>query len=233
MKLSKKKFGTENCYLTNNCIKEWLPAIEANKKVYEVKKGEYVFKEGELVEGIYFVYQGKLKVHKKWTSDKELILRFATDGKILGHRGLSTNNSYYPISATALENSVVCYINFDFFNSTLKVNPDFAYKLLMFFADELQESERKMRNIAHMSVKGRLAQALLSFKNQFGVKDDGSLSIELSKQDVSSYIGATYETLFRILNELIEEKAIEVSKRSIRLLDLDKLSDLATKEMSS
>ncbi|MFC5282317.1 Crp/Fnr family transcriptional regulator [Pedobacter alpinus] len=231
MKLSKKKYGIENCYLSNHCLPEWLPAIEANKKIYEVKKGELVFKEGEPVEGIYFVYSGKLKVHKKWASDKELILRFATDGKILGHRGLSTNNTNYPISATALENSVVCYIDMNFFHCTLKVNTKFAYKLLMFFADELQESERKMRNIAHMSVKGRLAQTLISFKNQFGVNEDGSLALELSKQDVSSYIGATYETLFRILNELIEEKAIEVSKRSIKILDLAKVEDLATREI--
>ena len=111
----------------------------------------------------------------------------------------------------------------DFFNSTLKVNPDFTYKLLMFFADELLESERKMRNIAHMSVKGRLSRALLSFKNQFGISEDGMIKIELSKQDISSYVGATYETLFRIINELTDEKAIEVTKRNIRIIDEDKL----------
>jgi CRP/FNR family transcriptional regulator len=231
MKLSKKKHGITNCYLSKNCLPEWLGAIEANKKVYEVKKGELVFKEGEPVEGIYFVYQGKLKVHKKWASDKELILRFATDGSILGHRGLCTTNSNYPISATALENSVICYIDMEFFNSTLKVNTDFTYKLMMFFADELQESERKMRNIAHMSVKGRLSQALLSFKEKFGLAEDGSLNIELSKQDISSYIGTTYETLFRILNELTDDKSIQVTKRNIFLLDEAKLTKLASKDL--
>ncbi|MBK0383723.1 Crp/Fnr family transcriptional regulator [Pedobacter sp. SD-b] len=227
MKLSKKKYDNANCYLTINCSPEWRPAIEANKKVYEVKKGEQVFKEGQPVEGIYFVYQGILKVHKKWTSDKELILRFATGGSILGHRGLSTFNKNYPISATALENSVVCFIDMDFFNSTLKVNVDFTYKLMMFFADELQDSEAKMRNIAHMSVKGRLSQALINFKNQFGLAADGSLKLELSKQDVSSYIGATYETLFRILNELIEEKAVVVQKRNITIANEDILKNFA------
>ncbi|TKB97603.1 Crp/Fnr family transcriptional regulator [Pedobacter cryophilus] len=223
MKLTKKKHDVTNCYLTNNCIAEWWPAIEANKKIYEVKKGELIFEEGDKVEGIYFVYKGNVKVHKKWGADKELILRFATDGSILGHRGLSTVSDIYPISATALENGIVCYISMDFFNSTLKVNPQFTYKLLLFFADELQESERKMRNIAHMSVKGRLSRALISFKNQFGISEDGTLKIELSKQDISSYVGATYETLFRIINELTEDKAIEVSKRNITILDEEKL----------
>ncbi len=219
MKISKKKYDIRNCYLNNNCIKEWLPAIEANKKIYEVKKGEKIFNEGEIVKGFYFVYYGNVKVHMKWGSEKELILRFASDGAILGHRGLNSNNNIYPISATALDNCVICYISMEFFNSTLKVNPDFTYKLLLFFADELQESEKKMRNLAHMSVKGRLSRALISFKNQFGINEDGTLKIELSKQDISSYVGATYETLFRIINELVEDKSIFVSKRKISILN--------------
>jgi CRP-like cAMP-binding protein len=229
MKISKKNYPLENCYLSKHSIKEWLPAIEANKKVLEFKKGDLLFKEGDLIEGIYFVYEGNIKVHKKW-GNKELILRIATAGSILGHRGLSTTNKIFPISATALENGAVAYIPIDFFKSTLKVNPDFTIKLLMFFADELQESEKKMRNLAHMSVKGRLCRALLSFKTQFGINENQALKIELSKQDISSYVGATYETLFRILNELIEDKAILVDKRSIRLINEDKLIEFSKEE---
>lgn len=222
MKLLKKKYETQNCYLSNHCLKEWLPAIEASKEIYEVKKGELLFNEGDQVEGMYFVYKGLVKVHKKW-GDKELILRFASDGAVLGHRGLSTGSRIYPISATALEQTVVCYISMDFFYSTLRVNPDFTINMLMFFADELQESERKMRNLAHMSVKGRLSRAILSLKAQFGTNSKHILNIELSKQDLASYVGVTYETLFRIMNELIEEGSISVFKRSIQILEEQKL----------
>lgn len=229
MKLSKKVFTGENCYLSNNSLEEWVPAIVANKKIYEFKKGELLFKEGDLVEDIYFIYSGSAKVHKKW-GDKELILRFASPGTILGHRGLSNSNIMYPVSATALQDGVLASVSLAFFNCTLKVNPHFTYELMMFFADELQESERKMRNIAHMSVKGRIANALLSFKSKFGTDDEGVIKIELSKQDFASYIGATYETLFRMLGELTEESIIEVNKRKIKILKEDKLLDLAKKE---
>nr|WP_294899710.1 Crp/Fnr family transcriptional regulator [uncultured Pedobacter sp.] len=229
MKLRKKKLDQENCYLSNNCLKEWLPAIEANKKVYEFKKGEPLFKEGDLVEGIYFIYAGKVKVHKKW-GDKELILRVASGGSIIGHRGLTKSSKTYSISATALENGVLASTSFDFFDSTLKVNPDFTYSLLIFFADELRESERKMRNIAHMCVKGRIAAAILEFKVQFGTDEQKALKIELSKQDFAAYIGATYETLFRMLNELITDKIIKVDKRKITILDEARLIELSEKE---
>lgn len=222
MKRSKNECDLKSCYFCQHTLREWLPAIGANRKNFRVKKGELIFKEGDLVTGVYFVYSGKVKVHKKWGPDKELIVRFADKGAIVGHRGLGSN-SYYPISATAIENSVVCFIDIDFFQTTLKVNSEFTYKLMMFFADELQESERKMRNLAHMPVKGRISQSLISLRDQFGTTTEDFINIELSRQDLASYAGTTYETVFRIINELSLEKVISVSKKSISIIDPEKL----------
>jgi CRP-like cAMP-binding protein len=94
---------------------------------------------------------------------------------------------------------------------------------MMFFADELQESERKMRNLAHMPVKGRISQALISLSNQFGITSEGFIDIELSRQDLASYAGTTYETVFRIINELTLEKVISVSRKSISIIDPERL----------
>jgi CRP-like cAMP-binding protein len=208
--------NTESCFLCKNCLNEWKPAIAAQKKNYKVKKGEIIFKEGDPVTGIYFVFSGSVKVYKKWDDEKELIVRFAKEGAILGHRGLGRNNTY-PISAAALEPAVVCYMDLAFFEATLKVNPNLTYQLLMFFADELRESERRMRNLAHMPVKRRVAEALLALKNQFGITKDGFINIDLSRQDLASYAGATYETVFRMINELVNDKLISLSGKSIRI----------------
>ncbi|SDE34514.1 cAMP-binding domain of CRP or a regulatory subunit of cAMP-dependent protein kinases [Mucilaginibacter pineti] len=211
------------CFLCKNCIKEWLPAISANKKNINVKKGQVIFSEGDPVTGIYFVYEGNVKVHKKWGADKELIIRFANKGAIFGHRVLGGQASHYPISATALEAGVVCYVDMEFFESTLKVNSQFMYQLMLFFADELQEAERKMRNLAHMSVKGRVAQALISLKKQYGVNQEGHVDIELTRQDLASYAGATYETVFRVVNELTQEKLITTNGKKINITNEGKL----------
>lgn len=210
------------------CINEWLPAVGVNRVSYEVKKGELIFKEGEAVNGIYFVYEGKVKVHKHWDDEKELIIRFAKKGDIFGHRGLGTD-LYYPVSATALENTTVCFIEKDFFYATLKINNEFLFKLMLFFADELKVSEQRMRDLAHMQVKGRVAYALSVLKNKFGTDADGNIDIRLSRQDFASYTGTTYETVFRIMNELTEEKIIRVSGKDIAILDDGKLA-LFTKQ---
>lgn len=216
--------------MCQNCLKQWHPAIAVNKKKFKVKRGEVIFNEGDAVKGVYFAYQGIVKVHKKWGTEKELIIRFASNGAIFGHRGLGGNN-LYPISATALEDSVICYMDIDFFESTLKVNTDFTYNLMQFFASELQESEKKMRNLAHMSVKGRVAQALISLQNQFGTKEDCSINIELSRQDLASYAGATYETVFRVLNEILKEDIIESAGKKITIRNHEKLLELTAEQL--
>jgi CRP-like cAMP-binding protein len=214
MKKSKNECDTTTCFMCQGCLKEWRPAIAANKENFKVKKGEVIFKEGDPVKGIYFVYEGTVKVHKKWGPEKELIIRFASKGAIFGHRALGGSN-IYPISATALEDGIVCFMNMDFFEATLLVNTGLTYNLMLFFAAELQEAEKKMRNMAHMPVKGRIAQALISLQKQFGTKDEGIIGIELSRQDLASYAGSTYETIFRVINELVKEEIISVSGKKI------------------
>src|ERR1700749_1890887 len=140
MKKSKQECDLKSCFLCQTCVKEWLPAVNNHQKNVDVKKGEVIFKEGDPVTGVCFVYSGKVKVHKNWGNDKELIVRFAQKGAIFGHRGLIT--SHYPISATALEPTKVCFFDLDFFNATLKVNHEFTYKLVMFLSEDLLESEK-------------------------------------------------------------------------------------------
>ncbi|RPE09294.1 Crp/Fnr family transcriptional regulator [Chitinophaga lutea] len=222
MKKNKEGCDRQTCLVCRLCLPEWLPAIAVQKKHFGCKKGDVLFREGDPVKGIYFLYKGKVKVHKHWDDDKELIVRFAKEGDIVGHRGIGTD-LVYPVTATALEPVTVCYFEMDFFNASLKVNHHLLYELMLFYARELQESEKRMRNLAHMPVKGRLANALITLKEKFGYDKDGFIAFPLSRQDLASYIGATYETTFRMLNAMIEENLVAVSGRFITLTNEEKL----------
>jgi len=225
MKKPKNTCDLRSCFLCKMCLEEWNPAIAVHRKNFHFRKGETLFKEGDPVTGMYFVYTGVVKVHKRWDQDKELILRFATRGEVLGHRGLGKEPNY-PISATATEPVTVCYIDLDFFQASLRMNYPFIYQLLQFFADELQESERKMRNLAHMQVKGRVAHALLAFQDKFGYTEEGNINFTLSRQDLASFTGTTYETIFRIMNELLRDDLISISGKDIQILEPARLGQL-------
>jgi CRP-like cAMP-binding protein len=229
--MNKNVCDIRSCYLCRFCLKDWLPAVGVHKKNIWVKKGQQLFTEGDPVTGIYFVYSGKVKVHKRWGKEKELIVRFAKKGDMVGQLGLGSE-AFYPVSATAIEPVVVCYMKMDFFESTLKVNNELTYNLMRFFADQLQESEKRMRNLAHMSVKGRVAQALIMLKNQFGINENGHIDIELTRQDLASYTGAVYESLFRTINDLVEEKLIAVTGKGISIRNEELLIKLTAEAHS-
>jgi len=212
----KNECDLKSCFLCRFCLNDWLPAVAANRENISVKKGQLLFKEGDPVKGIYFIYSGAVKVHKRWGSEKELILRFARQGDIVGHMALG-RDTVYPVSATAVEAGIVCYVGMDFFESTLNINNKLARQLVFVLANDLQESEKRMRNLAHMPVKGRVAQALLTLSSQFGTTADGYINIELTRQDLSSFTGAAYESLFRVMNELMEEGTITTKGKSISI----------------
>ena len=101
-----------------------------------------------------------------------------------------------------------------------------ARQFIMFLTGQLKDSEQRMRNLAHMPVKGRVAQALISLKDQFGATDKGDIAIELSRQDIAAFTGAAYETLFRVINELVDNKIIAINGKTINIVNEDKLRSL-------
>jgi CRP/FNR family transcriptional regulator len=227
MKKNKENCDLRSCFFCKNCSKEWLGVVDIRRETFDYKKGEMLFDEGEEVKGIYFIYKGKVKVHKKWGDNKEMIVRFAGEGDIVGHRGLGKSN-IYPVAATTIEKTSACYIDLGLFESSLKVNFELMYKLLMFYAEELQESEKNMRNLAHMPVKGRIAYALLKLRDRFGLREEGFINISLSRQDLASFAGTTYETTSRVMTELVQEGLLQFDGKEIVILDDKSLGILAS-----
>ncbi|MFT4092923.1 MAG: Crp/Fnr family transcriptional regulator [Niabella sp.] len=226
MQQEKKPYDASRSFLYAYCMKEWWPALDANRQVLHYKKGATIFKEGDRVTGIYFMLSGLVKVHKRWDQEKELIVRFARNQDIIGHRGLSTSSQIYPITATTLTPVTVCYVSVDFFQTTFKANKEFAYHFMMFMAEELRLSEIRMRNLAHMVVRARLAGALIAFNEQFGETDNGYIDCTLSKQDIAAYVGTAYETIYKILIEFTELGYIQTDGKKIALLNKAKLKSI-------
>jgi CRP-like cAMP-binding protein len=218
MKKNKDQFNLQPDFLYQHCVVDWWPALDAHKQIVHVRKGEMIFKEGDEVKGVFFMIEGVAKVHKHWFEEKELVIRFARENDIIGHRGLSTHSNVYPISATALAKTTLCFLNLPFFNSTLRVNADLMFNFLMFFADELQLSEQRMRDLAHMPVRNRVFNTLQVLRNKFGMNDEGFISFPVSRQDIAAYTGAAYETVYKILTEFTAADVIRTDGKFIALL---------------
>ena len=211
-----------SCFLCSNCVPEWKDLIAVKKKTILIKKGKDVFREGEKVKGIYFINTGSVKVYKQWGDQKQLIIRFAKTGDILGHRGLG-GGDIYPVTATALEDAKLCFIANEFLETTLVTNPSFTKKLMHFYATELQKAEKRMRDLAHMEVKGRIADTVLELVRVFGQDPNQTIATSITRQDIASYAGTTYETVFKFFTELTQEEIITTTGKSIKINKPDQL----------
>jgi CRP-like cAMP-binding protein len=220
--MEKRSCDTSSCFLCRFCSKDWHDLIALKKKNIFVKKGRTLFAEGERSTGIFFVYKGALKIHMNWGKEKELILRFAKRGEIVGHRG-QLSEEVYPVTATALEDSVVCFISTEFWNTTLRTHTMLTYHLMLFYSQELQDAEKRMHDLAHMPVKGRIAGALLELIRAYGLKKNNTIAVTVYQQDIASYAGTIYETVFKFFRELKLAKIIRTSGKQIKILQEDKL----------
>lgn len=205
-----------------HCSEGWLSIIGEERLTKKFKKGAVIFKEGDATKGIYFLLEGSIKVHKRWGEGRDLILHFNKAGEMFGYRGMG-DDTIYPVTATALEACTVCYVSMEFFNRTLRANPEFTLQFLQFHLNELRNAEKRMRDLALMDVKGRIADMILMLHKRFGLKDCGHIKLQLKRQDMAAYVGTTYETFFRMVNELVKEGAISVDGKQFKILDGKKL----------
>ncbi|MCU7549116.1 Crp/Fnr family transcriptional regulator [Chitinophagaceae bacterium LB-8] len=208
----------DRCFLCKHSLPAWKSLIELKKTTFSFKKGKKIFQEGEPVKGIFFIYEGSVKVTMNWGEQKELILRFAKAGDVLGHRGFG-GDPFYPISATALEDCKVCFIDNSFLEASLIANPALSNQLMQVFAQELQKAEKRMRDLVHMEVKGRIVLALFEIIDAFGTDENGYISLQISRQDIASYAGTTYETVFKFFTELTGKGILSTSGKSIKIND--------------
>lgn len=216
----------EDCFLCKNILPDWLEMLRERRDVFSYKKGEVIFEEGTQVRGIYFIIEGKVKVDMSM-GDRKYIVRLATNGQILGHRGFGKDD-IYPISAVALEPTSVCFISSEFFKTLLKTNSTLLYKLNFFYAEELMATEKRMKHLVYMPVKARIAESLLIMAQVFGLDHSKKLNFTLTRKEIAEMAGTTYESVIRTIAEFVKDGLIETVDKEIRILDVDKLNSCCT-----
>ena len=200
--------------------------LSIKKTCYFYRKGQIIFYEGKGALGIYCVHSGKIKVYKLGSEGKEQIIRVALPGSLLGLRSVISGRSH-SASATALEDSVCCFISKrKFFQLTIKY-PDISQRIMVILSNLLDGAEDKITSLAQKSVRERLAETLLTLEDAFRSdhQTDGTI-INLSREDLANLVGTATETVIRLLSEFKQDKLIEIRGRKIKLLNKRILSKI-------
>lgn len=184
------------------------------------KKGQVIFYEGNHANGLYCLFEGKVKLTKLGKDGKEQIIRFSKDGDILGYRSLLSHEPYHA-TATALEDSYICMITKDKFLQIIEDNPKLSLKVIQLLSKDLKGAEQHLIDVAQKTVKERISESLILLKNTFGYLADGqTLNILISRSEIADIAGTTTESTIRTLAQLNEEQLIQLDGKNILITNI-------------
>lgn len=207
--------------------KEELLKMAECKTSYTIKKGEPIFEEGEITNGIFCVKDGVCKLSKLSSNGKDQIVKLVKPGDLLGQRSLISEEPAN-LSAIALQDMEVCFIPkseiMQFFNQ----NNNFSMNVMKTICGDLKDADDQMISMAQKSVKERLAETLLYIEETFGTDDDGLLKLQLTREELAGMIGTATESCIRLLSELNKSDLIELVGKKIRIKNKSKLQRLSS-----
>lgn len=206
--------------------KEELVKMANCKTSQLIKKGELIFEEGEVVNGVFCVKDGVCKMTKLSANGKDQIVKLAKKGELLGQRSLISDEPAN-LSAVALEDMQVCFIPKNEIMGFFNENNKFSMNVMKTICGDLKDADDLMVNMAQKTVKERLAHTLLYLEETFGNNEDSTLKLQLSREEISSIIGTATESCIRLLSEFNKLGLIELIGKKISILDRNALKKMA------
>ena len=187
----------------------------------DVPKGELLFSEGDLAEGFFIVASGRVKVYKLSPEGKERILHIVHPGGAFAEAAIF-GDGLYPAYAEPIAASRLLFFPKKTFLDLLHTRSQMAINMIGGLSRFLRQFASQIEELTFKDVPARLAGYLLALAG-----DDDTVELPVSKSQLASNLGTVSETLSRTLRKLSEENCIEVSGKTIRILDPDLLADLA------
>lgn len=208
-----------NCFFKQNAKTDWLEIIGAQKQTFVYKKGDVIFTEGEIMNGVYSIHYGAVKEVIQGSLDEEII-SFSFNGMLVGYRGLGAGKNVFRSTAIALSDTELVYFPLPKFQLALHSNPMMMQSLLNLSIDDLNRSESKARFMMRASAEDKIVQVLSYLVKVFGFCPDlsGKLRFTPSRKDIVNYSGLTYETVTRTLNQFVRDGSLQFLGKEFILL---------------
>lgn len=203
-----------------------LEKFSDHKTSLVIKKGQNLMTEGNSINGLYCIQDGKGKLTKLNTNGKEQIIKFVKGGDILGHRSI-LSDELVGLNAIALEDMHVCFIPKGDILETIKENNNFSLNLMQNISHQLNEANTSISQMAQKPVKDRLAETLLNLEEIFGVDSEGCIDVILTREEIANTIGTATESAIRLLSNLKKDGVIDLMGKKIKILNKNTLKNLS------
>jgi CRP/FNR family transcriptional regulator len=185
------------------------------------RKGEEIFIEGDPCRGMYLVLSGRVKVYRSSLSGREQILAIEDPGTVVAELPLMDGEAY-PASCAAIDDARLLLVPRPAFEDMLRQRPEIALEVIKTVGRRLRQLVLLVDELSLLEVPQRLAKYLMEERERRGT----TFRLDLSNQEIANRVGTVREIISRNLHRFESLGLIEITGRTIRILDEDGLETL-------
>lgn len=193
--------------------------ITDNFTIHHFKKNQIIYAEDEQPEFLWCLLDGKVKLYKDGIGGRAQILRLLRPVQYFGYRAYFAQEPYVS-STAAFEASVLGSLPMKLVSEMIQNNVKIAWFFIRELSRNLGGSDTRIVNLTQKHIRGRLADALIVLKDNYGYEEDEStLRIYMSREDLANLSNMTTSNAIRTLSGFVNEKIIVVDGRKIKILN--------------
>jgi CRP-like cAMP-binding protein len=199
--------------------------LQANGVSKTLKRGETLFKQGTTPRHVVWLLSGKVKILQETPGGQRQTVYIYSDGDIIGYRQVIAGE-VHPVTAVLLEDSKIIFIPSSIFKSLIDQSAAFARSFLAALSRDFTVWMNRTTVFTIFPVRRRVVLALLLLYEQYRQSGSPPGEITITRTELAEYVGASLETVVRVLNTLKSKYKVEVSGRRILIRDPGALIDL-------
>lgn len=196
------------------------------KRVFS--KDQLIFNAGTLVDNVYILLDGRVKIFQLSPLGKEIILWFCFSGEIFGLAEM-LHNQRREVYSQACSDVEVLLINKNQFKQFLVEHPQVSLKVIDWLSCRLRELGDVLLNLASDDVTSRVIKLITRLSARYGklVDDVIHLDIPLTHQEIADMIGASRQTVTAVLGKLKREGILRIENRAIYIQSPDLVESIS------
>ncbi|WP_025683355.1 Crp/Fnr family transcriptional regulator [Paenibacillus maysiensis] len=195
-------------------------------------ESSHLFWEGDTADKLFYIKRGRVKVTKTTDEGKELILYMYQSGDLVGQADpfFGTKHSF---SAEVLEDSDIGVVDHTDLELLICQHCDFAIDFMKWMGSHHRITQTKFRDLMMYGKPGALCSTLIRLCNTYGEPHGEHILIhkKITHTDLSNMIGATRESVNRMLSDLRKKNAVEYDNGMIVVKDLEMLQGVCHCEL--
>jgi CRP/FNR family transcriptional regulator len=196
------------------------------RQMAEVKlsRGEHLFMEGDDGDALYVVIDGKMKLTRAAADGRENLLSVIGPGEMFGELSLFDPRPRTS-SASAVTDALLAALKHEALMPLLRERPDVSFQMLRGLAQRLRRANDVTADLVFTDVPGRVAKNLLDLADRFGNQETDGLHVhhDLTQEELAQLVGASRETVNKALADFAARGWLQISARSVLILDSDRL----------